>query len=125
MRHCYLCDQLKALGEFAHGAWRCRECDRALAAKKYAAARATALAIYGGQCMECGSTDQLEFDHVDNDGGDHRAVESQPKMIRRIAKLGRPISDYHIRLLCRPCHRGPGRKGCGRGARRRPVKVRP
>jgi hypothetical protein len=66
--------------------------------------RLQAIAIYGGQCDGCGDTDGLEFDHVDNNGDEHRQHEEVAAMIRRIVKLGR-LPDYRLRLLCSPCHR--------------------
>ena len=32
---------------------------------RYAARRAEAIDILGGECVECGTTDNLEFDHID------------------------------------------------------------
>lgn len=126
MRRCAQCGIIKPVDQFpprkdrSSGRMsRCHECDRKRSAERYAAARLLAVEIYGGRCSECGATDRLEFDHIENDGGDHRRAESQPRMIRRIAKLGRAIDDHRIHLLCQDCHRGPGRMGCGRSAHRR------
>lgn len=112
--------------------YRCRECDRSYAnnrhsvvgspgapahrADKLRAAdrerhrsnRAAALAIYGGCCEWCGLADQLEFDHVDGDGDQHREVESSRRLLRRIARTGARLTTHRLRLLCAPCHRGPG-----------------
>lgn len=113
---------------------RCRECDRAYSSKRYAVVgspswnaggrrtdrlraadrernrshRAAAVAIYGGCCEWCGSSDQLEFDHVDGDGSQHREVECMRRMILRIARTGARLTTHRLRLLCADCHRGPG-----------------
>lgn len=65
--------------------------------------RAAAIAVYGGQCELCGGMDNLEFDHVNGDGGEHRKIEAHWTMLRRIA-TGGPIADYQLRLLCSRCH---------------------
>jgi hypothetical protein len=64
-----------------------------------------ALQAYGGRCAQCGSTDRLEFDHVYGDGFEHRERESNNSLITRIARLGRPIAEYELQLLCRQHHR--------------------
>lgn len=113
---------------------RCKQCDRERArayyranvAKKAAyhaahrdarvadgkanrdAIRATAARIYGGVCEWCSAAEDLEFDHVDDDGSEHRAEEDLRAMLRRIALTGERLPDRRLRLLCRPCHRGPG-----------------
>lgn len=113
---------------------KCRECDRARSRAYYAkhaderaayhqanrdrrvaamlelntAIRASAVRVYGGACEWCGATDGLEFDHIDDDGAEHRDEEGQRAMYRRIAVTGERIADRRLRLLCRPCHRGPG-----------------
>jgi 5-methylcytosine-specific restriction endonuclease McrA len=79
--------------------------------------RARAIAIYGGRCVWCGSTDDLEFDHPNNDGKAHRAAEGVDMMVSRISRTGRPLEDWTVQLLCRPCHRGrrwPKRRAAGR-----------
>jgi 5-methylcytosine-specific restriction endonuclease McrA len=70
-----------------------------------AANRTAAVAIYGGRCVQCGSTDRLEFDHVNTDGSEHRAVEISTVMCARIARCGRRIQDWQLQLLCHSCHR--------------------
>lgn len=67
--------------------------------------RLQAIAVYGGQCEGCGDTGGLEFDHVDNNGAEHRMKEEVAAMVHRIASTGTPIADYRLRLLCSPCHR--------------------
>lgn len=136
-KRCGDCGEVKPVEEFARRSdrpsgrcSRCKPCDRAKAKAYYAAnrerriayyaerradraadraaLRAAAVAIYGGACAWCGSTEELEFDHVDNDGEEHRAVESPATMMRRIVASGAPITDRRLQLLCRPCHRGRG-----------------
>ena len=113
---------------------RCKECDKEKAKAYYAAnrerkaayyaarnrelseerAEARALirkmaeAVYGALCEWCGATDELEFDHVNDDGAEHRKRESDVTYVRRIARTGARLPDVDLRLLCVPCHRGPG-----------------
>ena len=52
---------------------------------------------YGGECIECGSKEQLEFDHVD----------PSQKVTHRIwgwaeARIADELAK--CQLLCRPCH---------------------
>jgi len=67
--------------------------------------RQQAIAIYGGHCDGCGDISNLEFDHVDNNGAEHRKTEEVKAMVHRIAELGSRLPDYRLRLLCGPCHR--------------------
>lgn len=134
MRKCARCGVTKPLEDFpprkdrpVGRMSRCHECDRARSQAYYLANRekvnartskalaarnhrdrAAAIAIYGGRCVLCQTTEALEFDHVDGDGGEHRKREEMQTMVRRIARTGRTIDDYRLRLLCKPCHRGPG-----------------
>ena len=79
-------------------------------AKQYRRKRAAAVAIYGGCCEWCGTVNELEFDHIDGGGTKHREVESYFQLMQRIATGGVRIKSHRLRLLCRPCHRGPGWK---------------
>ena len=67
--------------------------------------RAAALGIYGGACSRCGSSEDLEFDHVNDDGLAHRAIETLHSMLHRIVRTGAPLTDWDLQILCRPCHR--------------------
>jgi hypothetical protein len=75
--------------------------------------RAAAIALYGGRCVSCGFDDPrfLEFDHIDDNGGEHRAIEGGATWCARMAKRATPDDRWRIQLLCIPCHRGPGRPG--------------
>lgn len=77
-----------------------REHNRAYYAKNLAAA----IAIYGGCCVRCGSTDRMEFDHVNGDGAEHRKREHNQQMLRRIARTGARLPDVEIQLLCHAHH---------------------
>lgn len=62
-------------------------------------ARARAVEELGGQCNYCGSTERLEFDHVDPATKKYRARalwDSRKKYAEEKPKL---------QLLCHPCHK--------------------
>lgn len=82
---------------------KCRACYNAYMAKymleRYHQRRREAVAHFGGQCVRCGSTEQLEFDHVE------RALKRG-----EIAKLLSQGENRYLgelvkcQLLCKPCH---------------------
>ncbi len=67
--------------------------------------RLEAVAVYGGECAVCGSRADLEFDHVNNDGREHRKTETPQAMFRRIARAGARLTDWDLQLLCPDHHR--------------------
>lgn len=135
MKRCRKCGEVKEVAEFARDARKrdgcfriCRECDRARYRAYYVTHRAQkaaydartrpvrlaryrewrrrAITIYGGSCTSCGATSDLEFRHVDENGGEHRRVEVLHQMLRRIAETGRVLPQWRLELLCASCHRG-------------------
>jgi hypothetical protein len=65
---------------------------RVQAKRVYAARYARLVALYGEQCLNCGSTDELEIDHV-------------------IARArGGPDVFLNLQILCRPCNADKGIK---------------
>lgn len=92
----------------------CKECDRGRASKrtekgegrgKYRALRAEAFAAYGGAfCAWCGAAEQLEIDHIADNGAVERALfpEQAWSLARWLKKQGFP-PGYQV--LCRPCNR--------------------
>jgi hypothetical protein len=136
-RRCSVCRMIKDEGSFGwrsrerkYRASRCRYCDAGLSKENYRkikertradrARNATAsrrtyernrdrsIEVYGGKCAWCNATADLEFDHLDNDGRLHREIESVAAMYARISRTGRPLDDWRLQLLCKPCHRDPG-----------------
>jgi hypothetical protein len=121
-RICTACGQVKPLSDFVKDRLkplgvgsRCRECDNARSREYYARAgaakrerdasrRAAAVAAYGGKCVDCGTTERLEFDHPNRDGAEHRRAENPKALARRIATAG-VIPDRNLELRCAPCHR--------------------
>lgn len=67
----------------------------------------------GGECVECGSTDDLQFDHIDGSDWQANTVEWSA----RISRYRREIAAGLIQLLCGPCNRQKG------NPRRRPTTV--
>ena len=59
--------------------------------------RALWLAIYGGECWKCGSTNELQFDHVD----------ASTKVTHRLWSRSHTAIGAELakcQLLCRHCH---------------------
>jgi hypothetical protein len=78
--------------------------------KRYEHWRSDALGAYGNQCACCGETEPLflEFDHLNNDGADHR------KQIGHSAKaLVKWLRDHNypegFQILCANCNQGKKR----------------
>lgn len=151
-RRCSICKMTKDEGAFywrgrerKYRTSRCRHCDRiyqternggrprgslpgkAGSPERWQYHRARAIAVYGGRCVWCNATDDLEFDHPDNDGATHRRVQSTAAMIQWISAHGRPLDDWRLQLLCKPCHRHPGwrkRRAQGRPATSKLAELR-
>ena len=66
--------------------------------------REFAILQYGGKCTCCGEEryEFLAFDHVNNDGAEHRkTVKGGEKMVSWLFKEGFPD---HIQILCHNCN---------------------
>ncbi len=70
---------------------------------KIKAVRKEAEQVYGGKCAKCGATEELEFDHPNGDGFEHRKIERPNAMLLRITREGR-LTDFELQLLCAQCH---------------------
>lgn len=64
--------------------------------------RAKAIDLLGGECVECGSTDRLEFDHIKNDREDYKHMLGHllgsctwKRIVEELKKC---------QLLCHACH---------------------
>lgn len=91
--------------------WRSkhRQSHRLTVLRATAKLRMECLAWLGGKCVLCGSSELLEFDHINNDGGKHRKSLGgncgQSQMLRDWKKRGRPTQgEYALQLLCATCH---------------------
>ena len=62
--------------------------------------RAYAVAIFGGKCQKCGSTDKLEFDHVDPKDKKYNISNMWQWKSERIRE-----ELLKCQLLCSRCHR--------------------
>jgi hypothetical protein len=65
----------------------------------------------GGKCVECGETDPivLDFDHINDDGAEHRKKTKRTNVVNILAKEGINITKFQ--LLCKNCN---WRKGYNR-----------
>lgn len=69
-------------------------------ARRYQTRRAEAIAILGGSCVHCGSTDSLQFDHIDRE-------EKSFSIAKRLTGAPWKVIVAELQkcqLLCEPCH---------------------
>ncbi|CAM6031392.1 unnamed protein product [Sphagnum compactum] len=78
--------------------------------KRYAKKKAEWIAMLGGQCVVCGSKENLEFDHIDPATKSFTITTmygaAKEKMMSELAKC---------QLLCRSCHEAKSLKEAGGG----------
>ena len=61
-----------------------------------------AFGLYGGKCENCGATSNLQFHHINMDGGEERkSGYTHKKLYRILANYGK---REDISLLCASCH---------------------
>jgi hypothetical protein len=122
-KRCNGCEELKELSEFYRSRaapdglqGRCKDCfrryrglnrDRIYATKRAREAifKARVIQAYGGKCTCCGESEYafLTFDHVNDDGAEHRKSRKQyaTHLARWAALNGYPKS---LQLLCANCN---------------------
>ena len=61
--------------------------------------------LLGGKCVECGTTEELEFDHLEPRDYESRKLEWS----HRISIYRREIAEGKIQLLCKPCNSRKGK----------------
>ena len=72
--------------------------------------RRVTLAHYGVGCVICGTSDDLELDHVHGNGGEHRRLQGRgDKFYRYLLASGFPREceaggEYELQLLCHEHH---------------------
>lgn len=87
--------------------------ERAEARRYRAGIRRRVLAHYGEQCACCGRKDRLTIDHVNGDGGQHRAElwgRTNPSSYQMYAWLIKNDFPPGFQTLCQPCN-GSKRNG--------------
>lgn len=88
--------------KYANGK-KCRTCYNAYMAdymlKRYHRRRAEAIVELGGACTRCGSTDRLEFDHIERE---FKAGEVAKWLTQGEEKYKAEL--LKCQLLCRSCH---------------------
>ena len=67
--------------------------------------RLRAIALLGGRCAECGSTDDLQVDHVDPESKDPllRALKTASFWSWAWHRIEKELAKCQV--LCRPCHK--------------------
>lgn len=70
--------------------------------------RAHFIAVLGGKCVRCGSTEKLEFDHIDPHTRTWVARHKDPS--GRMSITAREIAAGLIQLLCPECNKCKGAK---------------
>lgn len=68
--------------------------------ERYAQQRADFIAFLGGECAKCGSTDDLEFDHIDRSTKSFGIAGLWP--VKRLPEVYEELKK--CQLLCDPCH---------------------
>ena len=58
----------------------------------------------GGKCVECGESDPivLDFDHINNDGAEHRKKTKRTNVVNILSKEGIDVTKFQ--LLCKNCN---------------------
>lgn len=78
----------------------------------YAARKGEYIARLGGKCVKCGSTDKLQFDHIDP-----LTKEFPIGKLMNVSKAKAEFELAKCQLLCVPCHQAKtisdGRQGGG------------
>jgi hypothetical protein len=98
-----LCSVCKTAERMSYGS-RCRDCYNSYMAdymlKRYHERRPVYVAEWGGVCVDCGTSDELEFDHAD---ASSKSID--------VGKMFTSYSDVKIRaelekcvLRCQECH---------------------
>jgi hypothetical protein len=67
--------------------------------------RAQLIEMLGGRCVRCGSTDELEFDHIDPATKAFAVGSDMSRAWERLVE-----EALKCQLLCRPCHVTKGRE---------------
>jgi 5-methylcytosine-specific restriction endonuclease McrA len=65
--------------------------------------RARLIELLGGQCVRCGSTDELEFDHIDPETKVFAVGSDMSRAWDKLVEEG-----LKCQLLCRECHVAKG-----------------
>lgn len=71
------------------------------------AMREEAIQHLGGKCDRCGTTENLQFDHLNlKDGERKRSLRAQGKWRDKIQSKAHLLKDENkdVRLLCKSCH---------------------
>jgi 5-methylcytosine-specific restriction endonuclease McrA len=83
----------------------CSDCDKPPRTKRNPIWLAAVKAL-GGECAECGAKDNLQIDHVNNDGAEERKRMSNNEILRKVAEeliLNNGVSNNY-QVLCQTCN---------------------
>lgn len=56
--------------------------------------------ILGGQCRQCGSTNNLEFDCIESRGDRHHKMDTSARM----SFYRREYREFNLQILCQSCN---------------------
>ena len=72
----------------------------------YHSARRKLIGMLGGQCVKCGvATDDLELDHINNDGKADRAKHGKGTYMLKYHIENPDIAKKTLQVMCKSCHR--------------------
>jgi len=102
MKHCRVCDSVLTtentyMVRVQNNDYICRSCYNKANAASRSIRRRKVIEGYGGKCVYCGSTSQLQLDHVYGNGAEHRKTVDHKTLYSQVIRLGFP-KEYQ--LLC-------------------------
>ncbi len=86
----------------------CKDCSRVARTEKRRKRRERCIKQLGGKCIDCGSTENLEFDHNDpstKEGWIHILLQCKEEILQKeLAKCVLRCKDHHVQKTARESH---------------------